>query len=199
MKNSIAQKIYTPNGFVKESIFNRERVLDVGCGSRKLPGAEGIDVVPSSDAEIIHDLSSFPWPYNDNSFDVILMNHSLEHMDDVLKTMTEVHRIAKKGAHIVIQVPHFRCLDAYVDPTHRHFFTSRSLDYFIQNSGYAEYNYVPIRFKKIGFWYGWPHPSKNPLRQMIKKFTHAFPDFYDQYMSLVLPTECVTWELEVLK
>jgi len=199
MIDTITQKIYTPSGFVKENILGGKRALDVGCGSRKLLGADGIDVVSSSDADVVHDLSSFPWPYKDNTYDIILMNHSLEHMEDVLKTMAEVHRIAKSGAHIVIQVPHFRCLDAYVDPTHRHFFTSRSLDYFIEDSKYADYNYVPIRFKKLGFWYGWPHFSKNPFRQLIKTFTHRFPDFYDQYVSLLLPTECVTWELEVIK
>jgi len=199
MKELLAPQIYTKNGFVKENLFEGERVLDVGCGSRKLSGAEGIDVVPSSQADVVHDLSKFPWPYKENSFDVIFMNHSLEHMDDVLATMSELHRIAKKGAHIVIQVPHFRCLDAYVDPTHRHFFTSRSLDYFIKDSVYAEYNYIPERFKKLGFWYGWPHPSKNPIRQLIKKFSHRYPDFYDQYLSHLLPVECVTWELEVIK
>ena len=27
----------------------------------------------------------------------------------------------------------------------------------------------------------------------------SFPDFYDKYLSLLIPVECLTWELEVLK
>jgi len=199
MKNLLTPKIYTKNGFVKENIAQGKRVLDVGCGSRKLPGAEGIDIVQNSDADTIHNLASFPWPYKNSTFDIILINHSLEHMEDIPKTFSEIHRIAKLCAHIIIQVPYFRSIDAYADPTHRHFFTSRSLDYFIEGADNAEYHYSNARFKKLGFWYGWPHASKNPLRQIIKKCMHRFPDFYDQYLSLVLPTECVTWELEVLK
>jgi len=120
-------------------------------------------------------------------------------MHDLLGAISEVHRITKGGGHVVIQVPHFRCLDAYVDPTHWHFFTSRSLDYFVEGSGYADYNYISARFKKLGFWYGWPHHSKNPFRELIKVFSHRHPDFYDKFLSLILPVECVTWELEVVK
>ena len=195
----LAPQIYTSYGFVKEDVLNGKKALDVGCGSRKLPGAIGLDIVPSSAVDFVHNIAQTPWPFNDNEFDVVFMNHSLEHVVDVLDTLSEVHRISKNGARIVIQVPHFRCLDAYVDPTHRHFFTSRSLDYFIEGENYTKYNYIPARFKKLGFWYGWPHKSKNPLRQMIKNFTHRFPDFYDMYLSHLFPTECLTWELEVIK
>ena len=195
----LAPQIYTSYGFVKEDVLNGKKALDVGCGSRKLPGAIGLDIVPSPAVDFVHNIAQTPWPFNDNEFDVVFMNHSLEHVVDVLDTLSEVHRISKNGARIVIQVPHFRCLDAYVDPTHRHFFTSRSLDYFIEGENYTKYNYIPVRFKKLGFWYGWPHKSKNPLRQMIKNFTHRFPDFYDMYLSHLFPTECLTWELEVIK
>jgi|SRR3989344_1948217 len=197
--NALAPQIYTPKGFVKENIFGLKKVLDVGCGGRKLPGAVGIDIVKSPGVDILHDLSKFPWPFKDNEFDVIFANHCLEHIDDMLQTMSEIHRIARPGAHIIVQVPYFRSTDAYADPTHRHFFTSRSMDYFIEGTGCAEYQYVSVRFKQIGFWYGWPQPSRNPLRQLVKAFMHYYPRFYDQYVSLILPTECLTWELEVVK
>lgn len=200
MSNLWAPRIYSPEGYTKENIFTKgEKVIDIGCGSRKLPGARGMDRVKDSEADIIHDIEKVPWPLPDSSYDLVFMNHSLEHVDDVLAVLGEVHRIAKKGARVVIQVPHFRASDAYVDPTHRHFFTSHSLDYFLEGTLLSDYHYVPFRFKKLGFWYGWPHPSKNPIRQFVKNLSHKYPDFYDQYLSLILPVECVTWELEVVK
>ena len=192
-------EIYTSLGFVKENIFSSMKVLDVGCGQRKLPGAIGMDIVKNSRADIVHDMNRSPWPFSDGELDLVFMNHALEHADDILQILGEAWRVTKSGGRLVIQVPHFRAVDAFVDPTHRHFFASYSMDYFLDGTKLSDYNYVDFKFKKLGFWYGWPHPSKNPVRQMIKTFIHHYPIFYDQYLSLLLPTECITWELEVVQ
>jgi SAM-dependent methyltransferase len=198
----LVPKIYTPDGLVKHNILEGKRALDVGCGSRKLPGAVGIDVLRMPEVDIVYDLSIFPWPLGENEFDVIFMSHCLEHMDDLLKTLSEIHRISRSGAHIIIQVPYFRSTDAYTDPTHRHFFTSHSLDYFCEGEKISDdcgASYVPFRFRKLGFWYGWPRGSRNPVRQFLKPFMHRYPQFYEQYLSLLIPVANITWELEVIK
>ena len=200
MTDLLAPLIYTPNGFANTNPFPHLRSLDVGCSGRKLKGAVGMDIVQSSEVDVVHDIEQKPWPFKEGEFDVVFMNHSLEHVDDVLSVLGEAHRILKGGGRLIVQVPHFRATDAFVDPTHRHFFTSRSLDYFCAGEKIAEdYRYVPFRFRKLGFWYGWPHRSRNPLRQIVKWFMHRYPDFYDQYLSLLLPVECITWELESVK
>ena len=183
-----AQKIYTKKGFVRENILEDKKALDVGCGERKLPEAMGMDIRNAAGVDVVHDVNKTPWPLPDNSFDLVLFNQALEHMDDVARTLEEARRVLRTGGHAVIQVPYFRSADAFADITHRHFFTSRSLDY------------IPdLKFKVVGFWYGWPQRSKNPLRQIFKNFIHRFPDFYDKYLSLLIPVECLTWELEVIK
>ncbi|MEK7089993.1 MAG: class I SAM-dependent methyltransferase, partial [Patescibacteria group bacterium] len=171
-------KIYTPDGFVKEDIFSGIKVLDVGCGQRKLLGSVGMDIVKNSSADIVHDMNKSPWPFSDGGFDLVFMNHALEHADDVLQILGEAWRVTKSGGRLVIQVPHFRAVDAFVDPTHQHFFASYSMDYFLEGTKLSDYNYVNFKFRKLGFWYGWPHPSKNPVRQMIKTFIHRCPIFY---------------------
>ena len=192
-------RIYTSLGFVKENILGNSKALDIGCGQRKLPGAFGVDIIENSQADLVHNLEKLPWPIEANSFDVVLVNHVLEHVDDVVGFLSEVWRVTRPGGRIVIQVPHFRSTDAYVDPTHKRFFTSCSLDYFLENTGLSEYHYVPFRFRKVGFWYGWPQRSKNPIKQLFKTYVHRYPDFYDQYLSLLFPVQCMTWELEVVK
>ena len=44
-------------------------------------------------------------PFTDNSFDVVLCNHVLEHIQDDTKAMKELFRVMKKGGMGVFQVP----------------------------------------------------------------------------------------------
>ncbi|OGF93739.1 hypothetical protein A3G54_04275 [Candidatus Giovannonibacteria bacterium RIFCSPLOWO2_12_FULL_44_15] len=187
MTDFLAQKIWTPRGFVKENILGDKKALDVGCGPRKLPGATGMDIAKFPGVDIAHDANKTPWPIGDSSFDIVLFNQSLEHLEDVSCALQEAKRVLKAGGRVAIQVPYFRSVDAFADITHKHFFTPNSLG-LIPN--------LKLRFKILAFWYGWPHPSKNPLRQIFKIFIHRFPNFYDKYLSILMPIECLTWELE---
>jgi len=118
----------------------------------------------------------------------------------VIDFFGEVWRTGKNGSRIIISVPYFRSVDAFSDPTMKHFFTSYSMDYFLDmDSHLSNYNYTPFKFKKIGFWYGWPQSSRNPIIRLFKMFIYRFPQFYDQYLSLLLPVKCIIWELEVKK
>ncbi len=121
-------------GVPAASAFN---ILDVGCGLRKRPGAVGVDVNPRSQADVVHDLDRFPYPFPDNYFDEIICDNALEHLDDVLKVMEELHRIAKPSALLTIVVPYYPHQQAHTDPTHRHFFGVHSFDYFIAGTANA--------------------------------------------------------------
>ncbi len=184
-----APQIYAPAGFVRTSFKKSgQEFLDVGSGFRKLPGAVGIDANSKTNAEIIHNLESFPWPVRDSAYDLILLSHVLEHLTDTERTLREIVRIGKRGAHIVIQIPYFRSPDAYADPTHKHFFTIGSEPFLLIEG-----------LTKVGFWIGWPHASKNPLKEAFKRFSHAYPSLYESHLSLLFPAECLTWELEITK
>jgi len=195
----LTPQIFTPRGFIKKNLLGDMHVLDIGCGKNKLPGALGMDRISDNNVDIVHDFSDFPWPFDDDFFDVVLLNSVLEHVPDVLKTMEEIYRISHDRARIVIKTPYFRSIDAFTDPTHYHYFTSHSLDYFLEDTELKLYGYSNIRFKKLGFWYGWPHPSSNFLKQFLKDFVRHHSHFYDQYLSLVLPVKCLFWELGVIK
>lgn len=196
MRELWTPKIYTKHGFVRTDVVAGVRALDVGCGDRKLVGATGVDSLALPAVDVVHDLSSFPWPFTDASFDLVFANHYLEHAENVPRTMEEIYRILAPQGRVVIQVPYFRAVDAMTDPTHLHYFTSQSLDYFIVGTPQFAYRYSAARFVKRGFWYGWPHAGGNLLRQLIKGYAHRHPRAYDQYLSLLIPTECLTWELE---
>lgn len=44
-------------------------------------------------------------PLEDNRFDVVFCNHVLEHVDDALQCMKEMHRVMKPGGWGIMQVP----------------------------------------------------------------------------------------------
>ncbi len=106
------------------------KVLDVGCGDhKKVPWAVGLDIVKTAAADVVHDLNRYPWPFEDNSFDLIVASHVVEHIDDILTLCGELHRIAKPGALVRIATPHYTSPDAWADPTHRHAFGFRSFEF----------------------------------------------------------------------
>lgn len=46
-------------------------------------------------------------PFADRSFDVVLCNHVLEHVDNDIHAMTEIHRVLRPGGFAILQVPFF--------------------------------------------------------------------------------------------
>ncbi|MFM8440464.1 MAG: methyltransferase domain-containing protein, partial [Acidobacteriota bacterium] len=66
------------------------KILDVGCGTNKFPGAIGLDNNPRTAADVIHDLGSTPYPFDDNEFDLVVSRHVIEHVPDVMAFVTEL-------------------------------------------------------------------------------------------------------------
>ncbi len=97
--------------------------LNLGSGGRPKDGYVNVDVNPNAqNVDRVYDLNSYPWPFDSNSVDEVVMAHCLEHLIHRNRAMKEVHRILKKNGVAKITVPHFTGQLAYADPTHRHFF-----------------------------------------------------------------------------
>ena len=105
------------------------RILDIGCGNVKISGAVGLDISPDTQADVVHDLNIFPWPFPDQEFDFINCPDVIEHLDEIARVLEELHRLTKPGAVIRIRVPHFTSVHAFTDVTHKHFFSTQSFDY----------------------------------------------------------------------
>lgn len=72
----------------------------------------------------------------------MLLSHVLEHVNDSLGLMQELHRIAKPGCVAVVRCPYGSSDDADEDPTHRRRYYVGSFGYFSQPYYWrADYGY----------------------------------------------------------
>ncbi len=175
------------------------KILDLGCGKRKRANAIGIDINPRSDADVLHDLNQYPYPFYDNHFDEIYADNILEHLDDVVKVMIELHHITKPNGLIEITVPFYPHRNANTDPTHKHFFGVHSFDYFIQGTDHGNFQYSPIQFKlqSIEFDKGIEH--RHLFDRLLVNFANHRKDFYENRFANIFPLAQLTFQLKPVK
>lgn len=112
-----------------------------------------LDIRPLDGIDVVHDLEIFPWPFEPLSFEFIVAFDIIEHLADVIKTVNECHRILIPTGRLWIHTCYWNNKQAFTDPTHRHFFTEDSFDFFCPETFFGQtYGfYSPCKFKKIGW------------------------------------------------
>lgn len=130
-------------------LFTGKRVLDIGCGRKKLPGSVGLDRIALPGVDVVADLNA-DLPFPDHSFDAVSANQVLEHVRDLVALVCEVHRVLRPGGMLVAHVPYFRSAWAHIDPTHVRCFTISSMDYFVAGTHCHEHYRLGDRaFRRI--------------------------------------------------
>ena len=173
---------------------SQRRVLNLGCGNKYLHEAVNVDVTPDTKPDVVHDLNGFPWPFPDSHFGEVLAYDVIEHLDDFIATVNEIHRICRDKAIIRITVPHFSCSNAYADPTHRRFFSYYSMDYLTGENG-IEF-YTRARFEKLSARLLF-YPSL--INKLIWRLANRYPATYERRWAWIFPAWYLYFELEVVK
>ena len=175
-----------------------ERILHLGCGKNKWGNAVGADINPESDADVLCDLNARAFPFARDYFDLVVCEHVLEHLDSVIDSMEEIHRVGKKGARVLIQVPHFSSIHYYNDPTHKHPFALHTLDYFIDTKEVRRFNYSKALYRILRAEFP---PPKNAgiFKLMIFKCINRRKDWYERHLAFIFPRHLLEFELEIVK
>jgi len=173
------------------------KVLDIGCGtgiyvdylSKKGKEVFGIDFVENfiKYAEK-HRRGKFliakagKLPFNDKTFDTVIMFDLLEHLDDPVKTLKEAVRVTKKR--IILIVPresdislkkHGLIFNHYLDRTHLRYYTKKKLKVLIKKTRLIKTRVLkrirPISIESLFFL-----QFKNPffVKLIFKKLIFAF-------------------------
>jgi ubiquinone/menaquinone biosynthesis C-methylase UbiE len=92
-------------------------MLNLGSHNKRIDGYTNVDVLDLPNVDIVHDLNSFPWPFEMSSVDGILMQEFLEHISwrNTQAVINECYRILKPGGKINIQVPDIEAMCRMID------------------------------------------------------------------------------------
>jgi len=160
-----------------ERFRDHGRILDIGCGRGlflHIMQEDGWEVAGQEFSETSASYASNIYgidvqtgalkdcEYDSESFDVVSINHVLEHLENPDEVITECYRILKKGGLLVTAVPNIDSLQAYFGkrkwfqldlPCHLYHFSSKSLiDLLEKNSFKVE---VARHFKFEYNPFGW--------------------------------------------
>lgn len=135
---------------VRSFVNGDNSVVELGCGPKKtIERAIGIDRVPSgtpiphlqgqlSVADIVADVTN-ALPLEENSQDVVIARHILEHCVDSIGTVLKWKKIIRPGGKLIVAVPDERVTQSIpLNPEHCHAFTQESLKSLMEVCGFQE-------------------------------------------------------------
>jgi len=186
---------------IKQEIFYLNnltpgRIIDVGCGLGFLLSAldskwekHGAEVssLAAENAQkwgkiFVGKLNDAK--YSDDYFDVVVLYHVIEHLDDPFEMIKEIYRILKTGGKLILGTPDFDCACARLfkenfrllhDKTHISLFTNDSMHRFLQDHKFVidrvEYPFFQTR-----------HFTPENLMRLFDT-SKISPPFYGNFMS----------------
>jgi SAM-dependent methyltransferase len=149
-----------------KNIRSVKKVLDAGCGSGfftnaiKKAGYEavGIDISENvvtearevyKDIEFVCNLVDAPWPFENDSFDVIFSTEVIEHVFGTYEMFSEMNRVLKQGGVLILTTPYHGLIknllivlfgfDRHfnnIEGGHIRFFTKKSLTGILKKFGF---------------------------------------------------------------
>ncbi|MCL5018846.1 MAG: class I SAM-dependent methyltransferase [Candidatus Pacearchaeota archaeon] len=152
--------------------------LNLGCGDDYKEGWINVDFRKNVKTEVIHDLNKIPYPFKENSIDLVYMRQVLEHVDRPINVLKELSRICKNGARIKIYVPHANSYAHISGIEHRGLFTEHTFSKHHLNE-YELNNLVLVkqRFLFVNKW-----KKMIPFKKYLKIFLNGlYDDLYFEF------------------
>lgn len=182
----------------------QETMLNLGCGTDIRPGWVNLDsssAIPGVD--VVHDLDTLPLPFPSERFTHILAQDVLEHLQDPVGTLRELHRILRVGGRLTIRVPHFTSRNNWTDPTHRNRFAIEWFDFFVQGSRrkqerpyYFDFAFSRCVEERITFEGVTPWTLWNPVLGWLVNGSRRLRSAYERTPLRVFPADNIVVVLE---
>lgn len=125
-----------------------KRRLNIGCGNDIRPNHINLDIAKLPGVDVVCDIDTNPLPFDDNTFDYIICNDILEHVN-LQKVLKEIHRVLVDDGIVAIRVPHFTSSNNFIDPTHKKMFSFRTFEFFVNDTLHNRGYYFDFHFKKV--------------------------------------------------
>lgn len=172
--------------------------LNLGCGRDHKEGYINCDISKLVNPDMIVDLEK-KLPFENNSVNEIIIEHTLEHINNFIPLIHEFHRICKKDTIIKIKVPFYLAYRQFTDPTHVRFFSPFTFNYFNESEyshevGVEGRNMFNIQ-KKIIYGVG----KISILNYLFNPLINISHKFYCQFIASLLPASEISFNLTVIK
>ena len=172
--------------------------LHLGCGMDKKKGYLNCDISKMVKPDKVVDCEE-PLQFYDNSMNEIILNHVLEHINNFVPLMHELHRISKNNSILKIKTPFYSAWGQFNDPTHVRFFTPFTFNYFKLGDYSHEVNCDKDMFNiqkvKINFGIG----SSSKLNWIINPIVNFNHRIYCRFFAWIFPCAEIYYELKVIK
>lgn len=195
-----------------------DKLLDVACwdgeatrfyGRRLgITDLHGVDYTQVAEARergvqvLEADLEQGAFPYEDDTFDVVVANQIFEHLKQIYRPLSEIHRILKPGGHLLFSVPNLAALHCRVQlalgiqpstiqlfEAHVRGFTHRTMRPFLTHNGLFT----------IEDWRGSGlYPLPPSLSQRLSRPLRSI-SVYQLYLLRKTDVEAPDWQAEVLR
>ena len=171
------------------------KVLSIGSGKQeKEDGLTRLDISAETNPDVVWDLNNFPYPFEDQSYDLIECYDVIEHIDSIPKVMEQCHRILKKGGVIKLTTPHFSSANSYIDPTHKFHLSYFSFDCFSDQHEYSYYSKARFKILKRDLRFN----GNRLYRAIFYRVAKHFPKFYETRLTWIFPAWFLYFELEAI-
>jgi Methyltransferase domain. len=109
--------------------------IDLGAGKNPKAGFVGVDRIDFGNGNVICNIGTDRWPWDDSSVDEAHSAHTLEHLTNFeerwerVHFFNELHRVLKPRAKCQLIFPHWASNRYYGDPTHKEPFSEMGFYY----------------------------------------------------------------------
>ena len=175
-------------------------IIELGCGPNPPSGVIGVDALPLPGVSVVADLEAGLPFLADDSVDEVRSRHLLEHVDDLVGLLREIHRVLRPGGVHRCVVPHFSNPYYFSDPTHERFFGLYTFDYMSQDVGVESIRrplpkfYFDFEFKiierRLVFSSHWGiHSRMGMAATKVFNRTTAAQEFYERHLCWTFPCQ----------
>lgn len=122
--------------------------INLGAGDDIREGFVNHDLAALPNIDVVHDLNQYPWPWESDSADEMIVKDVLEHLDELIPALEEIHRTLAPGGVAHIKVPYWNGWSRHADPTHKRGFHELTFRFFDPSSPYCRqrHYYSKARF-----------------------------------------------------
>ena len=193
--------------------LSRSRILDIGSGSgylgrlmrqkaKKYIGIDFVDERKIKDFDFIQ-ADALRIPFKNNSFDIIVCNHVIEHVTDQKKLLEEISRLLKKDGICYMTCPNILWpMEPHLKLLFLSYFPKKIADAYVRAFGKGrEYDIYPMTYrkfsKKLEMYFKLENYTLEILRNpdyygfsgiySVFSVSGYFPDFLLKFLNNFLP------------